>query len=149
MPLQISESGISYLYPPLTSITSKDVKSSKTPFQDLDGEIYVQVAVSEEISNKNPTFPVSLIKPLKSSDAEKFPLSNKVPQVITPIESSCNKKITKVLKERNFRTNRLREYLVRYSDPTFEDELLAEKDLSEATKLLGRLRHSRNKNITK
>ncbi|MBW0563189.1 hypothetical protein O181_102904 [Austropuccinia psidii MF-1] len=32
---KISKWGIWCMYPPLTSITSKDVKSSKTPFQDL------------------------------------------------------------------------------------------------------------------
>ncbi|MBW0588508.1 hypothetical protein O181_128223 [Austropuccinia psidii MF-1] len=51
----------------------------------LHGENAVEVEISEELSNKNPTFPVSLIMPYKSSDAEKFPLSRKVPQVITPI----------------------------------------------------------------
>ncbi|MBW0581930.1 hypothetical protein O181_121645, partial [Austropuccinia psidii MF-1] len=54
----------------------------------LHGENAVEVELSEEISNKHPTFPVSLIKPYKSSDAEKFPLRNKIPQVIPPIETS-------------------------------------------------------------
>ncbi|MBW0579618.1 hypothetical protein O181_119333 [Austropuccinia psidii MF-1] len=115
----------------------------------LHGENAVEVELSEELSNMHPTFPVSLIKPYKSSDAEKFPLSNKVPQVIPPIESSGSKKITKVLKERKLRTNKVREYLVRYSDPTCEDEWLPEKDIPEATKLLRRFRHTRNNNITK
>ncbi|MBW0583175.1 hypothetical protein O181_122890 [Austropuccinia psidii MF-1] len=86
------------------------------------GENAVEVELSEELSNKHPTFPVRLIKPYKSSDSEKFPLRNKVPQAIRPIESSVIKKITKVLKERKLRTNKAREYLVRYSNPTFEDE---------------------------
>ncbi|MBW0524219.1 hypothetical protein O181_063934 [Austropuccinia psidii MF-1] len=115
----------------------------------LHGENAVEVELSEELSNKHPTFPVSLIKPYKSSDAEKFPLRNKFPQVIPPIESSGSKKITKVLKERKLRTNKVREYLVRYSDPTCEDEWLPEKDIPEATKLLRRFRHTRNNNITK
>ncbi|MBW0576708.1 hypothetical protein O181_116423, partial [Austropuccinia psidii MF-1] len=102
----------------------------------LHGENAVEVEVSEELSNKHPTFPVSLIKPYKSSDVEKFPLRNKVPQVIPPIESSGIKNITKVLKERKLRTNKVKEYLVRYSDPACEDEWLAEKDIPEATKLL-------------
>ncbi|MBW0579616.1 hypothetical protein O181_119331, partial [Austropuccinia psidii MF-1] len=113
-----------------------------------NGENSVEVELSEELSNKHPTFPVSLIKPYKSSDAEKFPLRNKVPQVIPPIESSGSKKITKVLKERKLRTNKVREYLVRYSDPACEDEWLPEKDIPEATKLLRRFRHTRNNNIT-
>ncbi|MBW0568893.1 hypothetical protein O181_108608, partial [Austropuccinia psidii MF-1] len=66
----------------------------------LHGENAVEVELSEELSNKHPTFPVSLIKPYKSSDAEKFPLRNKIPQAIPPVEPSGSKKITKVLKER-------------------------------------------------
>ncbi|MBW0547496.1 hypothetical protein O181_087211, partial [Austropuccinia psidii MF-1] len=36
----------------------------------------VEVELSEELSNKHPTFPVHLIKPYKSSDAGNFPLRN-------------------------------------------------------------------------
>ncbi|MBW0559400.1 hypothetical protein O181_099115 [Austropuccinia psidii MF-1] len=115
----------------------------------LHGENDFEVELSEEVSNKHPTFPVSLIKPYKSSDSEKFPLRNKVPQVIPPIESSGIKKITKFLKERKLRTKKVREYLVRYSDPACEDEWLAEKDIPEATKLLRMFRQTRNNNIEK
>ncbi|MBW0514528.1 hypothetical protein O181_054243 [Austropuccinia psidii MF-1] len=127
----------------------KDSFAEPFLIEALHGENDVEVELSAEVSNKHPTFPVSLIKPYKSSDAERFPLRNKVPQVIPPIESSGSKKITKVLKERKLRTNKVREYLVRYSDPTFEDEWLPEKDIPEATKLLRRFRHTRNNNITK
>ncbi|MBW0535360.1 hypothetical protein O181_075075, partial [Austropuccinia psidii MF-1] len=72
----------------------------------LHGENAVELELSEELSNKHPTFPVSLIKPYKSSDAERFPLRNKVPQAIPPIESSGSKKINKALKERKLRTNK-------------------------------------------
>ncbi|MBW0573049.1 hypothetical protein O181_112764 [Austropuccinia psidii MF-1] len=115
----------------------------------LHGENTFEVELSEELSNKHPIFPVSLIKPYKSSDAKKFPLRNKFPQVIPPIESGGIKKVTKVLKKRKLRTNKVREYLVRYSDPTCEDELLSEKDISEATKLLRRFRNTRNNNTKK
>ncbi|MBW0516638.1 hypothetical protein O181_056353 [Austropuccinia psidii MF-1] len=115
----------------------------------LHGENSVEVELSEELRNRHPTIPVSLVKPYKSSDAEKFPLRYKIPQVIPPIESSGIKKITKVLKERKLRTNKIRECLVRYSDPNCEDEWLAEKDIPEATKILRRLRNTRNNNITK
>ncbi|MBW0462217.1 hypothetical protein O181_001932 [Austropuccinia psidii MF-1] len=115
----------------------------------LHGENAAEVELSEELSNKNPTFPMILIKPYKSIHVERFPLGNKVPQVIPPIESSGIKKITKFLKERKLRTNKVREYLVRYSDPACEDELLAEKDIPESTKILRRFRHTRNYNITK
>ncbi|MBW0575821.1 hypothetical protein O181_115536 [Austropuccinia psidii MF-1] len=99
----------------------------------LHGENAVEVELFEELSNKHPTFPVSLIKPYKSSDAERFPLRNRITQAIPPVEPSRSKKITKVLKERTLRTNKVREYLVRYSDPTCEDEWLPEKDIPEAT----------------
>ncbi|MBW0465278.1 hypothetical protein O181_004993 [Austropuccinia psidii MF-1] len=45
----------------------------------LHGENGIEVELSEELCNKNPTFPVSLIKAYKSGDAEKLPLRNKVP----------------------------------------------------------------------
>ncbi|MBW0533931.1 hypothetical protein O181_073646 [Austropuccinia psidii MF-1] len=64
----------------------------------LHGKNAFEVDISKELSNKHPTFPVSLIKPYKSSDAETFPLRNKFPQVIPCIESSDIKKINKVLK---------------------------------------------------
>ncbi|MBW0574215.1 hypothetical protein O181_113930 [Austropuccinia psidii MF-1] len=127
----------------------KDSFSGPFVIKALHGENSVEVELSEELSNKHPTFPVSLIKPYKSSDAEKFPLRNKVPQVIPPIETSGIKDITKVFKEGKLRTKKVREYLVRYSDPTCEDEWLEEKDIPEATKLLRRFRHTRNNNITK
>ncbi|MBW0549131.1 hypothetical protein O181_088846 [Austropuccinia psidii MF-1] len=119
----------------------KNLKDSFAgPFfiKDCHGENAVEVELSEELSNQHPTFPVSLINSYKYSDAEIFPLRNKVTQVIPPIESSGIKKITKVLKERKLRTNKVRQYLVRYSDQACEDEWLAEKDIPEATKLLRR-----------
>ncbi|MBW0539459.1 hypothetical protein O181_079174 [Austropuccinia psidii MF-1] len=130
----------------------KSIKDSFAgPFfiKTLQGDNAVSVELSEELSNKHPTFPVSLIKPYKSSDAERFPLRNKVPQAIPPIETSGIKNITKVLKERKLRTKKVREYLVRYSDPTCEDEWLEEKDIPEATKLLRSFRNARNNNVTK
>ncbi|MBW0517500.1 hypothetical protein O181_057215 [Austropuccinia psidii MF-1] len=130
----------------------KKLKDSFTgPFfiEALHGENAIEVELFEEISNKNPTFPVSLIKPHKSSNSETFPLRNKDPQVIPPIESSGSKKITKVLKERKSRTNKVREYLVGYSEPTCEDKWLPKRDITEATKILRNFRHTRNNNITK
>ncbi|MBW0544784.1 hypothetical protein O181_084499 [Austropuccinia psidii MF-1] len=127
----------------------KDSFAGPFVIKALHGENSVEVELSEELSNKNPTFPVTLIKPYKSSHAEQFPLRNQVPQVLPPIESSGIKKITKVLKEIKLRTNKVREYLVRYSHPASEDEWLAEKDITEATKLLRRFRQPRNRNITK
>ncbi|MBW0569411.1 hypothetical protein O181_109126 [Austropuccinia psidii MF-1] len=127
----------------------KDSFAGPFVIKALHGDNAVEVELSEELRNKHPKFPVSLMKPYKSSDAENFPLRNKIPQVIPPIETSGTKKIAKVLKERKLRTKKVREYLVRYSDPACEDAWLAEKDIPEATKLLRRLRHTINNNITK
>ncbi|MBW0514764.1 hypothetical protein O181_054479 [Austropuccinia psidii MF-1] len=114
----------------LCTTNFNNIKGCKKPKDSFDGpfviqalhkEKVVEVELSEELSNEHATFPVSLIKTYKSSDAEKFPLRNKVPQVIPSIPSTGIKKITKVLKERKLRTNKVREYHVRYSDPTCED----------------------------
>ncbi|MBW0482235.1 hypothetical protein O181_021950 [Austropuccinia psidii MF-1] len=99
----------------------KDSFSGPFVIKTFHGENAIEVELSEELSNQHPTFPVSLVKPYKSRDSEKFPLRNKVPQHIPPIEYSGTKKMTKVLKERKLRTNKVREYLVRYSDPSCED----------------------------
>ncbi|MBW0519325.1 hypothetical protein O181_059040 [Austropuccinia psidii MF-1] len=64
----------------------------------LHGENAVEVELFEELSNKHPTFSVGLISPYKSSYSENFPLRNKVPQHIPPVESSGTKRVTKALK---------------------------------------------------
>ncbi|MBW0497306.1 hypothetical protein O181_037021 [Austropuccinia psidii MF-1] len=64
----------------------KDSFSGPFALSALLGENEIEVELSEELRNKHPNFPVSLIKPYKSSDGEKFPLRNKVPQNIPPIE---------------------------------------------------------------
>ncbi|MBW0501621.1 hypothetical protein O181_041336 [Austropuccinia psidii MF-1] len=74
----------------------------------LHGENAIEVELSEELSNKHPTFPVILVKPYESSDFGNFPLINEVHQNIPPIESSGTKKITKFLKERKLRTKKVR-----------------------------------------
>ncbi|MBW0577358.1 hypothetical protein O181_117073, partial [Austropuccinia psidii MF-1] len=84
----------------------KDSFAGPFVIEALHRENAVEVELSKELSKKHPTFPLSLIKPYKSSDAEKFPLRNKVPQAIPPIELFGIKKITKVLKERKLRTNK-------------------------------------------
>ncbi|MBW0496814.1 hypothetical protein O181_036529 [Austropuccinia psidii MF-1] len=74
----------------------------------LHGENVIELDLSEEASKKYPTFPVILVKPYESSDAEKFPLRNKVPQNIPPIEYSDTSKMTKFLKERKLGTKKVR-----------------------------------------
>ncbi|MBW0495849.1 hypothetical protein O181_035564 [Austropuccinia psidii MF-1] len=93
--------------------------------------------------NTHPAFPVSLKKSYSSSDKELFPLRNKPLLEIPPLEEGEEKKIVKVLKERRTRNKKEREYLVRYRNSTQEDEWLLEKDITNAYKLLRRLRHER------
>ncbi|MBW0567389.1 hypothetical protein O181_107104 [Austropuccinia psidii MF-1] len=91
----------------------KDSFAGPFVIKDLHGENCIELEFSEELSNKNPTFPVSLIKPYKSGDSGKFHLRKKVLQHIPRFESSGVKKIIKALKERKLRTKKVREYLVR------------------------------------
>ncbi|MBW0570781.1 hypothetical protein O181_110496 [Austropuccinia psidii MF-1] len=109
----------------------------------LHGPNAVQLELTGELLNKHPTFPVSLIKPYSSSDKELFPLRNKPPLEIPPLEEGEEKKIVKVLKERRTRNKKEREYLVRYRNSTQEDEWLLEKDITNADKLLRRFGHER------
>ncbi|MBW0513533.1 hypothetical protein O181_053248 [Austropuccinia psidii MF-1] len=76
----------------------KDSFAGPFAIKALHGENAIEVELSEELSNKNPTFPLSLVKPYRYSDAEKFPLRNKVPQHIPLIKYAGTRKITKVLK---------------------------------------------------
>ncbi|MBW0484691.1 hypothetical protein O181_024406 [Austropuccinia psidii MF-1] len=100
----------------------KDSFAGPSAIKALHGENSIEVESSEELSNKHPTSPVSLVNSYKSSYAEMFPLRNKVPQHIAPIESSGTRKIIKANKERELITKKVREYLVRYSYPACEDE---------------------------
>ncbi|MBW0555458.1 hypothetical protein O181_095173 [Austropuccinia psidii MF-1] len=72
----------------------------------LHGPNAVQFELTGELMNKNPAFPVSLIKPYSSSDKELFPLRNKPPLEIPPLEEGEEKKIVQVLKERRTRKKR-------------------------------------------
>ncbi|MBW0550378.1 hypothetical protein O181_090093 [Austropuccinia psidii MF-1] len=47
----------------------KDSFAGPFVIKALHGENSVEVELSKELRNKHPTFPVSLIKPYKSSDA--------------------------------------------------------------------------------
>ncbi|MBW0495433.1 hypothetical protein O181_035148 [Austropuccinia psidii MF-1] len=78
----------------------------------------VQLELTGELMNKHPDFPVSLIKTYSSSEKELFPLRNKPPLEIPPLEDGEEKKILKVVKERRTRNKKEREYLVSYRNST-------------------------------
>ncbi|MBW0514829.1 hypothetical protein O181_054544 [Austropuccinia psidii MF-1] len=121
----------------------KDSFSGPFMIKALHGPNAVQLELTGELMNKHPTFPVSLIKPYSSSYKELFPLRNKPPLEIPPLEEGEEKQILKVLKERRARNKKEREYLVRYINPTQEDEWLLVKDIKNYDKLLRRFRHKR------
>ncbi|MBW0515236.1 hypothetical protein O181_054951 [Austropuccinia psidii MF-1] len=92
----------------------------------LHGTNAVKVELSDELENKHPTFPVSLIKPYQPAEKELFPLRNPTPLTLQPVKENEDRKIKKVIKERRLRDKNQREYLVRYRNPVHEDEWLAE-----------------------
>ncbi|MBW0466129.1 hypothetical protein O181_005844 [Austropuccinia psidii MF-1] len=137
----------------VSTLNSNNIKGPKKlkdsfagPFmiKELHGPNAAQLDLTGELMNKTPTLPVSLPKPYRSSEKELFPLRNKPPLEIPLLEEGEEKKIVKVLKERRTRNKKEREYLVRYRNPTQEDEWLLEKDIKNSEKLLRRFRHERN-----
>ncbi|MBW0534985.1 hypothetical protein O181_074700 [Austropuccinia psidii MF-1] len=113
----------------------KDYFAGTFMIRALNGPNSVQQQLTGELMNKHPDFPVSLTKPYSSSDQELFPLRNKPPLEIPPLEEGEEKEIVKFLKERKTRNKKEREYLVRYRNPIKEDEWLLEKDITDADKL--------------
>ncbi|MBW0489154.1 hypothetical protein O181_028869 [Austropuccinia psidii MF-1] len=84
-----------------------------------------------------------LIKPYQPADKGLFPLRNPTPLTVPPVEQSEDKKIKKVIKERRVRGKFQIEYLVRYRNPVYEDEWLAESEIPDSEKLLKGFRHER------
>ncbi|MBW0513685.1 hypothetical protein O181_053400 [Austropuccinia psidii MF-1] len=74
--------------------------SGKFMIKALHGLNAVQLELTGELMNKHPAFPVSLIKPYSASEKELFPLRNKSPLEIPPLEEGEEKKIVKVLKRK-------------------------------------------------
>ncbi|MBW0511770.1 hypothetical protein O181_051485 [Austropuccinia psidii MF-1] len=98
----------------------------------LRGTNSVQVKLSGELENQNPTFPVSLIKPYQPTYKELFALRNPTPLTVPPVEQDEEKKIKKVIKERRLRGKNQREYLFRYRNPAHEDEWLAKSEIPDS-----------------
>ncbi|MBW0550438.1 hypothetical protein O181_090153 [Austropuccinia psidii MF-1] len=97
----------------------------------LHGTKAVQVELSGELENKNPTCPVSLIKPHQPTDKELFPLRIPTTLTVPQVEQSEERKIKKVIKERRLGGKNQREYLVSYRNPVHEDEWLAESEITD------------------
>ncbi|MBW0536209.1 hypothetical protein O181_075924 [Austropuccinia psidii MF-1] len=91
----------------VSTLNSNNIKGPKKlkdsfagPFmiKALNGPNAVQLELTGDFMNKQPAFPVSLIKPYSSSEKELFPLRNKPPLEIPPLEEGEEKKSVKVLK---------------------------------------------------
>ncbi|MBW0562396.1 hypothetical protein O181_102111 [Austropuccinia psidii MF-1] len=121
----------------------KDSFAEPFMIKALHGPNAVQLELTGELMNKHPTFPVSVRKTYSSSDKELFPLRNKPPLEIPPLEEGEEKNIVKLLKERGTRNKKEREYFVRYKNATQEHKWLLEKDIINADKPLRRFRHKR------
>ncbi|MBW0524662.1 hypothetical protein O181_064377 [Austropuccinia psidii MF-1] len=121
----------------------KDSFAGPFMIKALHGPNAVQLDLTGERMNKHPTFPVSLIKTYSSSDKELFPLRNKLPLEIPPLEEGEEKKIVKVLKNRRTRNKKERQYLVKYRNTAQGNECLLEKYTSNSDKLLRRFRNER------
>ncbi|MBW0499176.1 hypothetical protein O181_038891 [Austropuccinia psidii MF-1] len=104
--------------------------------KSLHGPNSVILELTGELMNKHPTFPVSLIEHYRSSNKGLFPLINKTTLEIPLLEEGEERKVVKVLKERRTRKKKEREYLVRYKNPTQEDEWLLKKDITNSDKKL-------------
>ncbi|MBW0490244.1 hypothetical protein O181_029959 [Austropuccinia psidii MF-1] len=100
----------------------KDSFSGAFIIKALHGTNEVQVELSGESENKNTTFPVSLVKHYTSSDKELYPLRNKTPLDVAPLDWSEEKKSTKSLARKKTLVKNEREYVVRYRNPQHEDE---------------------------
>ncbi|MBW0550790.1 hypothetical protein O181_090505 [Austropuccinia psidii MF-1] len=120
----------------------KDSFSGPFIIKALHGTNAVQVQLSGEVE-KNPIFPISLVKNYSSSDKELFPLRNETPIEVPPLYQSEEKNVLKVLKERRLRGKNEREYLVRYRNPQHEDEWITESKIPDSQKFLRRFRHER------
>ncbi|MBW0472348.1 hypothetical protein O181_012063 [Austropuccinia psidii MF-1] len=109
----------------------------------LHGANAVQVELSGELKNKQPNFPINLIKTDQPADEELFPSRSPTPLTVPPVEQSEDKRIKKVIKERRLRGKNQREYLFGYRNPVHEDQWPAESEIPESDKLLRRFRNAR------
>ncbi|MBW0585334.1 hypothetical protein O181_125049 [Austropuccinia psidii MF-1] len=136
----------------VSSLSFHDIEGPKKlkysfsgPFiiKTLHGTNAVQVQLSEELENKHPAFPVSLVENYTSSYKELFLWRNETPLEVPPVDQSENKKLLKVLKEGRLRGKDEREYLVRYRNPQHEDERIVAARIPDSQMLLRRFRHER------
>ncbi|MBW0563435.1 hypothetical protein O181_103150 [Austropuccinia psidii MF-1] len=79
---------VSTLYFKKIKVPKKLKDSFAGPFmiKALHAPNAVQLELTGELMKKHPTSPVSLIKPYNSSDKDLFPLRNKPPLEIPPLE---------------------------------------------------------------
>ncbi|MBW0585237.1 hypothetical protein O181_124952 [Austropuccinia psidii MF-1] len=113
----------------------------------LIGKNAVEVNLAEEISGKNPVFPVSLVKPYFPAEEGKFPFRKKIltPPEIVELEDSPGH-VSKIIRARKIRLNGKdqRHYLIRFKNQAADkDKLLAEDAIPDGNLHLRRFRASR------
>ncbi|MBW0468561.1 hypothetical protein O181_008276 [Austropuccinia psidii MF-1] len=121
----------------------KDSFAGPLIIKALHGPNAVQLELTGELMNKHPPFPVCLINTYRSSDKELFKLRKKPPLEISPLEEGEEEKVVKFLKERRKGDKKEREYLVRYRNPTKEDEWLLVVYITDTDNSLRMFRHER------
>ncbi|MBW0562939.1 hypothetical protein O181_102654 [Austropuccinia psidii MF-1] len=84
----------------------KDSFAGPFMIKALHGPNDFKLELTSELMNKQPTFPVSLMKPYRSSDKDLFPLRNNPPLEIPPLGEGEEKKIVKFLKETRTRNKK-------------------------------------------
>ncbi|MBW0586121.1 hypothetical protein O181_125836 [Austropuccinia psidii MF-1] len=113
----------------------------------LIGKNAVEVKLTEELSRKNPVFPVSLVKPYFQTEEEKFPSrkNNPTPPDIVEMEDSSGP-VSRIIKARKIRLHGKdqRQYLVKFKNQTADkDKWLAEDAIPDGNLHLRRFRASR------
>ena len=107
----------------------------------------MEVKLTEELSRKNPVFPVSLVKPHFQKEEDKFPSRKKNPtsKEIVEVEDSSGP-VKKIINVRKIRLNGKdqTQYLVRFKNQTEDkDNWLAEEAITDENLHLRILRASR------
>ncbi|MBW0581093.1 hypothetical protein O181_120808 [Austropuccinia psidii MF-1] len=107
----------------------------------------VEVKCTEELSRKQPEFPVSLVNPYFQTEEDKFPSrkKNPTPPEIVEVENSPGP-VKKIMKFRKIRLDGKyqRQYLVRFKNQTAEkDKWLVEDAIPDGNLYLRRLKASR------